>query len=120
MSNINKQSQSLDKITGVQDISHESAAACSGGTLILYDGTNLTGVSRTYPASGATSLGSLADFNNRASSFQVAGNNTWRVYSGQQFTGASAVLGGPFGGSGNFGFVGSINLNNNVESIVKV
>jgi hypothetical protein len=121
MSNINKQSQSLDKVAGVQDISHESAATCSGGTLILFDGTNGTGDFRTYPAGGPQSIGTLLDFNNRASSFQVVGNNTWQLYTGQQFSGTSIFVGGFFGQPvTNFGFVGITNFNNNVESVARV
>ncbi|BDA76572.1 hypothetical protein CAL7716_107380 (plasmid) [Calothrix sp. PCC 7716] len=121
MPNINKKSPCFQNVAGVQDISHESAAACSGGTLILFDGTNGTGESRTYTAGGPQSIGTLLSFNNRASSFQVAGNNTWRVYSGQQFSGASVILGGPVGqGVTNFGFVGFTNFNNNVESVRRI
>ncbi len=47
MSNINKQSQSLDKIAGVQDLSHEKAATCSGGRTTLWTDANRAGTQLT-------------------------------------------------------------------------
>ncbi|MFW9263314.1 peptidase inhibitor family I36 protein [Nostoc sp. CALU 546] len=116
MSNINKQSQSLDKVAGVQDISHESAATCSGGTITLYDGPNFTGTPVTYIGGVGFQTPSLGGFNNRASSFQVASGHTWRLFTGQNYTGSNVVLGGFFGQSGNFG----LGFDNNVESIRRI
>jgi len=118
MSNINKQSQSLDKIAGVQDISHESAAACSGGLLTLYDGTNGTGAAVAYVGGVGVIANSLSTFNNRASSFKIEGNQTVRFYTGQNRTGVSTVVGGPVGQPlTNIGFVGFTNFDNNIESL---
>lgn len=127
MSNIKKQSSSFQQITGVQDISHESAAACSGGTIILYDDYNRKSGKGTKSYTFG-SVNTLLDFNNRASSFEVTAGNTWRVYRDQNrstfnsstYTNPSVVLGGFFGQSGNFGFVGFSNFDNNVESLEKI
>jgi hypothetical protein len=111
MSNINKKPQFLDKIAGVQDISHESAAACSGGNITLYDGTNGTG--KFYYLGAEASVADLGNFNNIASSFYVEPGYTWRLYTGRNFSGSYATVGGVFGQSGNF----VIGFNNNVESM---
>ena len=118
MSNINKQSQSLDKIAGVQDISHESAAACSGGVLTLYDGTNGSGEAVVYLGGVGVIVNSLGTFNNRPSSFKIDGNQTVRFYTSQNRTGVNTVVGGFFGQPlTNIGFVGATNFNNNIESL---
>ncbi len=110
MSNINKQPQSLDKIAGVQDISHENAAACSGGALRLWSEPNYAGTERSYSSSTTT----LGTFNNQASSFEVASNEVYRLWTGQNYTGSYATLGGY-----NYGNLG-IGFNNNVESVQRL
>jgi hypothetical protein len=109
MSNINKQSQDLDKITGVQDLLDEKAATCSGGRMTLWNGSNRTGISQVFTGD----VGNMGGFRNIASSFAVEAGTLYRLYTGLNNTGSSVVLGGFFGQSGNFG----IGFNNNVESI---
>ncbi|MBE9213780.1 hypothetical protein IQ247_14080 [Plectonema cf. radiosum LEGE 06105] len=114
MSNINKKSPSFQEVIGVQDISHESAAACSGGQIILYDGTSYTGES-FYRQDGSYST--LGSFNNRASSYNVL-SGSWNAYSGTNFT--SSEWYGPSGG-GSLRLTGAGNLssiyNNSISSI---
>ncbi len=107
MSNINKQPQSLDKIAGVQDISHENAAACSGGALRLWSEPNYAGIEKSY-TSDTPDLGS---FNNLASSFEVASNEVYRLYTNRYYSGDYATLGGYY--KNNLGWP----INNNVESV---
>jgi hypothetical protein len=109
MSNINKQSQDLDKIAGVQDISHESAATCSGGKITLWTGANQSGTAKVYTAD----QNDLGAFRNIFSSFAVESGTLYNLFTGINKTGSSVVLGGFFGQSGNFG----IGFDNNVESI---
>jgi hypothetical protein len=112
MSNIKKQSQNLDKITGVQDLLYEEAATCSGGRLTLWNGTNRTGISTVVTGN----VGDLGGFRNIASSFQVEAGTLYRLYTGLNRTGSDVVLGGFFGQSGNFG----IGFDNNVESVARL
>jgi hypothetical protein len=109
MSNINKQFQSLDKIAGVQDLSHEKAATCSGGRITLWTGANRTGTQRSY----TTSVGDLGGFRNIFSSYAVEAGTLYELFTARNFGGSRVVLGGFFGQSGNLG----IGFNNNVESI---
>ncbi len=110
MSNINKQSQSIDKIAGVQDISHENAAACSGGALRLWSEPNYAGIERSY----TSSKDNLNDFNNLASSFEVGNNEVWRLFTKTGYTGNYATLGGYY--YNNLG----VGINNEVESVLKL
>lgn len=112
MSNIKKQSQDLDKITGVQDLLHEEAATCSGGRMTLWNGTNRTGINTVVSAT----TGNLGSFRNIASSFAVEAGTLYELYTGLNQTGSSVVLGGFFGQSGNFG----IGFDNNVESVKRL
>jgi hypothetical protein len=110
MSNINKQPQSLDKIAGVQDISHENAAACSGGLITLWTGYNQSGTAKSYTADTPD----VSSFRNIFSSFAVEAGTTYRLYTGINYSGSYATLGGgPTGYRGNLG----IGIDNNVESI---
>jgi hypothetical protein len=112
MSNINKQPQSLDKIAGVQDISHENAAACSGGALTLWSESNHTGVVRSY----TSSTPDLGSFNNQASSFEVGNNETWRLWTLKNYGGSYATLGGYYKGT-----IGPFSgIDNNVESVQRL
>ncbi len=113
MSNINKQSQSLDKIAGVQDISHESAAACSGGQITLWVDPNFSGTSQVY----TSTQNDLGAFRNIFSSFAIGAGTTYRLYTGINYSSSYATLGGgPTGQSGNFGF----GFDNNLESIQRL
>ena len=78
MSNINKKSPSFQELTGVQDISHESAAAYSGGHIILYDRENYNGDFFSRQTGTHYTLGS---FDNRASSYNVT-SGSWDAHSG--------------------------------------
>jgi Peptidase inhibitor family I36 len=112
MSNINKKSPSFQEVTGVQDISHESAAACSGGIITLYDGANFTGTTFFRQTGSYSTLGS---FDNRASSYNVQAGS-WRVFSGVNFT--NAEVGGSLllTGAGNLSSL----WNNRISSIQRV
>ncbi len=108
MSNISKKSPCFQKVIGVQDISHENAAACSGGTIILYDNNNFTG--NTY-VRGTGSWSNLGSFDNRASSV-LATAGTWELWSGINFTGNKLTVSSASGG-----IVLNSLLNNQVSSI---
>jgi hypothetical protein len=111
MTNINKQSLDLFAIDGVQDLSSESAAAVSGGTLdmsALYNGQG----SRLNNLKG--SYRSLGWFNNIASWYQNKGNRDYIAYTGKNFTGTAYRL--KAGTKGNLGGM----ANNNFESIKAV
>ncbi|MEM7553826.1 MAG: hypothetical protein AAF378_06955 [Cyanobacteria bacterium P01_A01_bin.84] len=109
MPSINKQSQSLDKIAGVQDLSDEKAVTCSGGQITLWTGANRTGTSRVYTGD----VNDLGAFRNIFSSFEVESGTLYELFTGKNKTGNGVVLGGFFGQGGNFGF----GFDNNVESI---
>lgn len=70
MKNINNQSQSLDKIAGLEDLDHENAAVCSGGSIDLFDGANLTGfqVSSVQNIPDLRNIPGVGNFNDRATS----------------------------------------------------
>lgn len=93
MTKINNQSNSLYSIECVQDISHKSAAAISGG-IAVYTGGNFTGELRT--AKGVPDL-RVSDaqegmlFNNQISSINNDTDKRWAFYtragySGDRFT----------------------------------
>ena len=93
----------------MQDISHENAAACSGGALTLWSEPNYGGIQRTY----YSSTPNLGDLNNQASSFQIyPSNEVWRFYTGINYSGDYATV----AGYGNF----ALGLNNNVESVSRL
>ncbi len=93
MSNISNQSQNLYSIDGVQDLSHESAAAVSGGAdVTLYSGQDFRGRSRGIN-DGQQRLG---NFDNITSSVKVDGKvnkKVWRFYKDPGFRGASFDVG---------------------------
>src|SRR3712207_3489326 len=89
MSNTNNQSQDLYDIAGVEDLSHENAAACSGGTAVLYDERDFSGASVTLTGRQEPSL---VSFNNKASSILIL-DGVWRFWTNQNFTGKSITLG---------------------------
>ena len=92
MTNINNQSQVLDKIAGLEDLDHENAAVCSGGNITLFDGANLTGSSVSF----VTSVPNLAifGFNDKASSVRVLAGHSWRLFENVNYGGfGSRVLG---------------------------
>jgi hypothetical protein len=111
MKNINKQSQSLDKIAGLEDLDHENAAVCSGGIAILYDGANLAGPSATFRANNAD-LRSIG-FNDKASSISVTVGEKWQLFEHVNYGGAASQV---FSG-GSYNLIG---LNNIGSSIRKV
>jgi Peptidase inhibitor family I36 len=109
-------SKDLFVIPGVSDLNQESAAAVSGGALILYDGRNGTGARRTL-ISGDRNLGfppGVSGFNNRASSYRVTIPSRWRVYTGINYTGASRIV--SFAGTRNFLFP----FNNTISSARRI
>lgn len=108
MTHINNQAQDLFAIDGVQELTSESAAAVSGGTLDLSSLPSGKG-SRLDNLSGRYS--SLGSFNNKASWYQVKGNKDWLAYTGKNFTGQVYRL--KAGAKGNLGG----NANNNFESV---
>ncbi|XHR82930.1 MAG: beta/gamma crystallin-related protein [Gloeotrichia echinulata GP01] len=110
MTNINNQSQFLDKIAGLEDLDHENAAVCSGGKITLFDGPNLTGESVSFVAD-VKNLGNF-DFNDKASSIRVFGGHSWQLFGNVHFRGANNIF-GP--GSYNLGA-----LNNQVSSLKKL
>jgi Beta/Gamma crystallin len=109
MTNINNQSQSLDKIAGLEDLNHENAAVCSGGASItLYDGANLTGASVSFTVASVPDLATYG-FDNKASSIKIL-SGRWNLsdlvnYGG--FTSSYATV-----GAYNLGL-----LNNKVSSL---
>ncbi len=110
MKNINNQSQSLDKIAGLEDLNHENAAVCSGGNAILYDGADLTG-SSVFLGTNVPNLGILS-FNDKASSVAVT-SGKWQFFKDVNYQGTAS----PVFGIGTYNFV---ILNNAVSSGKKV
>ncbi|MGL5796267.1 MAG: beta/gamma crystallin-related protein [Waterburya sp.] len=90
MSKINNQFKSLYNIAVVEDISHESAAAISGGALevtdvTLYSESNLEGVQ--FGSNKAIEDLTEFGFNDATGSITVANDKTWRFYSDANFQG---------------------------------
>jgi Peptidase inhibitor family I36 len=90
MTKINNQSNSLYSIECVQDISHESAAALSGG-IAVYTDSNFGGFART--AKGVSDLTQVdrGFFNDKISSIKNDTDKRWAFYkdagySGDRFT----------------------------------
>lgn len=111
MSNINRQSQSLDQIASVQDISHESAAAYSGGSVTFYDGRNGGFPSLTLLV-GRRDL-ATESWANRASSVEISPGQTWRFWTETDYKGNSITLGQ--------GFHNLFQLyDNNIESFTRI
>lgn len=111
MSNINNQIKKLYSIEAVQDLSQESAAAVTGGA-------DVTLWSRPGPSGAFLELNSAVrdlrayGFANRTSAIQVQNNQTWRFYTGRNFTGRFFDV-GPDEGRGVLpGFI-----DNNIESL---
>jgi hypothetical protein len=111
MSNINKQSQSIDTIASVQDISHESAAACSGGSVTFYDGRN-KGLPSLTLLSGRRDLANES-WANRASSIGISRGQRWRFWIDKDFRGNSITL-----GEGHHNLFGL--YDNNIESFTRI
>ncbi|WP_375473239.1 beta/gamma crystallin-related protein [uncultured Nostoc sp.] len=89
MSNINNQTQDLYSIELVQDLSHEAAAAVSGGAdLELFDDDNF-GKLLVQTNEGTGNVGN--DVNDRISSI-VVNAGVWRFWTDSQFRGLSADL----------------------------
>ncbi len=88
---INKQSQDLYGVVGVEDVANENATAFSGGTVVLFDRPNYRGSSIVLQTGQFRSLGR---FNNRALSVAIAPQVTWRFWTEQGFTGARLTLSG--------------------------
>ncbi|AKG22635.1 hypothetical protein [Calothrix sp. 336/3] len=104
------QSQDLFAIAGVSNLDQESAAAVSGGNLILTDLPFGRGERRTYTSSRRT----LGSFNNKASYYHVTGKKNWKVYYKINGQGGSRIL--KAGTRGNLTGI----ANNNIESIVEL
>ena len=84
-------SQDLHQIAGVQDLSHENAAAVSGGVALLANGFNGR-EDRLTLRSGTT--GNLGRFNNSTSSIRITRGQVWRFYTGKNRTGRGVNLEG--------------------------
>lgn len=110
MSNTNKNLPCFQSITGVQDISHESADAYSGGQIILYDQPGFV----TTILSTSVSVGNLGGANDRASSVRVTSGN-WRLHTGANYTGSTLTLMGAQG-------ISQLNsiFNNQVSSVFRI
>ncbi|MCC5613997.1 beta/gamma crystallin family protein [Nostoc sp. CHAB 5836] len=90
MSNINNQTQDLYSIEAVQDLSHETAAAISGGAALeLYDDSNFRRL-LVQTNQGTRNVGDRV--NDRITSI-VVNEGVWRFYTDSQFRGVSADLG---------------------------
>ena len=107
MSKINNQSNSLYSIEFVQDISHESAAAISGGALevtdvTLYSESDLQGFQ--FGSNKAIEDLSEFGFNDATGSITVANDQTWRFYENANFQGDFIEVGaGQSVNAGDFG-----------------
>ena len=115
----NKQSQNLHQIAGVQDLSHQNAAAVSGGAAELATGLNGTGERLRFDNG---SFRTLNVFNNRISSFSLAPRAIWRFWTGRNFRGQSVTFQGgtpqqPFI---NLNTPGLNPFNNNIESARRI
>lgn len=108
-----KQSQDLNQIAGVQDLSHENAAAVSGGAAVLFDGRNRRGARRRFNRRPGQGVRNLGNFNNRASSVRIDGGEQWGFALGRNFRGVKFILGA---GTTNLGG----NRNNNIESLARI
>jgi Beta/Gamma crystallin len=111
MSIINNQTKDLNAIAGVNELTNETAATCSGGTgpdVVLYSGKNLTG--RTLKVNNPIKDLRRYHFNNITSSFRV-NRGKWNLYTGFHFKGYSTG----FLGKGAYNLLGR--LNNAVSSI---
>lgn len=112
MTNINNQSQVLDKIAGLEDLDHENAAVCSGGIAILYDRRNFSGDSRILFGG---SSGTLGNFNNKAASIEIF-SGLWKFWTRKNFSGSNVTL-----GVGAYRLEGSLNtFNDNIESYLRI
>ncbi|MBN3944551.1 MAG: beta/gamma crystallin-related protein [Nostoc sp.] len=90
MSNINNQTQDFYSIEAVQDLSHESAAAISGGAdLELFNDDNF-GKPLVQTNEGTGNVGN--DVNDRVTSI-IVNAGVWRFWTDSQFRGVSADLG---------------------------
>lgn len=92
MSNISKKSLCFEQVVGIQDVSHENAAACSGGSLTLFDDIYTTPIFTTSTGSLTTLPTNAQD---RASSVSTTGGEFWNLYN---FAGG---LGSPLSVRGN-------------------
>jgi hypothetical protein len=92
MSNINNQSQDLYGIAGVEDLSHENAAACSGGTAILFTGGEYDQPIATLTGGESADLGLLGGLANRASSILI-NEGVWTFWTRTNFRGDKITLG---------------------------
>ncbi len=112
MTNINNQFQSLDKISGLEDLNHENAAVCSGGSITLYDGKDNTGLSVTFSTS-VPNLGT-SNFDNVASSIRITPGETWRLFRNVNYGGLNTPV--YTAGAYNLGLL----FNNQVSSVIKL
>jgi hypothetical protein len=90
--------QNLDAVSALKELSDVAAASCSGGsdqTITLYDGDN---DARSWKKSSGQGEDNIDDaiigdgWNNRATKVNITGG-TWRLYSGNQYTGDSKEIG---------------------------
>ena len=111
MSIINDRIKDLNVIAGVNELTNETAATCSGGTgpdVVLYSKKNLQG--RSLKVFVAIPDLRRYNFNNITSSFKVI-NGKWNLYTKFNFKGSSTG----FLGKGAYNLFGS--LDNAVSSI---
>ncbi|MFK0732270.1 MAG: beta/gamma crystallin-related protein [Gloeotrichia echinulata HAB0833] len=112
MTNINNQSQVLDKIAGLEDLDHENAAVCSGGRITLYDGRNKTGTAVSFGGGSVANLTRFG-FNNKASSIGITNGQTWTLWRDANFKGNSITY-----GPGHYNLAGI--FNNSISSISRI
>lgn len=103
---------SLSVINGLEEISQENAAACSGGRITLYDGANQTGVAVSFVGGAVRNLSAFG-FDNRASSIEITGNQRWRLWVDPNFSSNSREYG--TGTANLFGI-----FNNSISSLSRV
>ncbi|MBD2451907.1 peptidase inhibitor family I36 protein [Nostoc sp. FACHB-152] len=90
---VNNQSSSLCSIHGLEDISQENAAACSGGTITIYDAANLQGTGFTFNSSvGDLRFTKDGNLNDRISSVRVDRFSEWELFIGVGFRGDKLTL----------------------------
>ncbi|NET03330.1 MAG: beta/gamma crystallin family protein [Symploca sp. SIO2B6] len=112
MSSIDSKLQELHTIPGVEDLSQENAATCSGGAITLYGLRNHRGANISFQGGAISNLNNL-NFGDRASSIEITGNKPWRLWARPNFGGLSKIF---LPGKYNLGII----LNNNVESIARI
>ncbi|NEO30549.1 MAG: beta/gamma crystallin family protein [Symploca sp. SIO3C6] len=112
MSSIDSKLQELHTIPGVEDLSQENAATCSGGRIILYGRKDQKGAKISFQEGAISDLNDF-NFGDRASSIKITGDQIWKLWVDTDFGGFYKTF-GP--GNHNLGN----RLNNKVESISRI